>query len=114
MRGKKRLVENLAKYSALIEMPFLKPQEAIIECGGREIDVRKHGLRINCRYTSGKIRAAGVTTEDLMNQHSDVFLEGIPEGQPPLRKINHEIRLKPAIELGAQPSTPSQNDGQKI
>ena len=34
MRGKKRLVENLAKYSSLIEMPFLKPQEGIIECGG--------------------------------------------------------------------------------
>ena len=61
------LVRNLAKYDAIIGMPFLKQQEAIIECGGLTIDFPKHGTRINCTPTSGQIRAALTTTEDIMS-----------------------------------------------
>src|SRR6195952_2067623 len=98
------LVGNLAKYDDLIGMPFLKQQEARIECGGLTIDFPKHGTRINCTPTSGHIRAAVITTEDIMSQHPDVFLEVIPEGLPPLRKINHEIGLIPRKDLGTLPT----------
>jgi len=91
----KMLVGNLAKYDALIEMPFLKQQGAIIECGGSGIDFPKFGIRMNFTPPSGHIRAAVVTTEDVMDQDPEVFPEAIPEGLPPLRKINHEIRLMP-------------------
>jgi len=37
-KGNKMLVGNLAKYDALIGMPFLKQQGAIIECGGLAMD----------------------------------------------------------------------------
>jgi len=97
--GNKMIVENLAKYDALIGMPFLKQQGAIIECGGLAIDFPKSRIRINCTPTSGHIRAAVVTTKDVMSQHPEVFPEGIPEGLPPLRKINHEIPLIPAKEV---------------
>ena len=103
-KGNKMLVGNLAKYDALIGMPFLKQQGAIIECGGLAIDFPKYGIRINCTPTSGNIRAAVVTTEDVMNQHPKVFPEVIPKGLPPLRKINHEIRLKPGTDLGTLPT----------
>ena len=39
-----------------------------------------------------------------MNQHPEVFPEVIPEGLPPLRKINHEIRLKQGTDLGTLPT----------
>jgi len=98
-KGNKILVGNLAKYAALIGMPFLKQQGAMIECSGLAIDFPKFGIRINCTPTSGHIRAAVVTIEDVMGQHPEVFPEAIPEGLPPLRKINHEIRLIPGKEL---------------
>src|SRR6195952_2474061 len=102
--GNKILVGNLVKYDALIGMPFLKQQEAIIECGRLTIDFPKHGTRINCTPTSGHIRAAVITTEDIMSQHPDVFPEVIPEGLPPLRKTNHEIRLILGKDLGTLPT----------
>jgi len=85
-------------------MPFLKQQGAIIECGRLAIDFPKFGIMINCTPTSGHIRAAVVTTEDVMSQHAEVFPEAIPEGRPPLRKINHEIRLIPGEELRNLPT----------
>ena len=103
-KGNKILVGNLAKYDALIGMPFLKQQGAIIECGGLAIDFPKQGIRINCTPTSGNIRAAVLTTEDIMDQHPEVIPEVIPEGLPPLRKINHEIQLKPGADLGTLPT----------
>jgi len=92
------LVGNLAKYDALIEMPFLKQKGAIIECGGLAIDFPKLGIRIYCTPTSGHIRAAVVSTEDVMGQHPAGLPQAIPEELPPLRKINHEIRLMPRKE----------------
>jgi len=77
------LVGNLAKYDALIRMPFLKQEVAIIEGGRLAIDFPKFGIRINCTPTRGHIRAAVITPEDVMDQHSEVFPEVIPEGLPP-------------------------------
>ena len=85
-------------------MPFRNQQGEIIKWGGLAIDLPKFGIRINCSPTSRNIRAAVVTTEDVMNQHPEVFLEVIAEGLPPLRKINHEIQLKPEIHLGTLPT----------
>jgi len=39
-----------------------------------------------------------------MGQHPEVFPEAIPEGLPPLRKINHEIRLIPGKKLRNLPT----------
>jgi len=103
-KGNKMLVGNLAKYDALIGMPFLKLQAAMIECGGLAIDFPKLGIRVNCTPTSRHTRAAVVTTEDVMSQHPPVFPEAIPEGLPPLRKINHQIRLIPGEELRNLPT----------
>jgi len=103
-KGNKMLVGNLAKYDALIGMPFLKQQGAIIECSGLAIDFPKFGIRINCTPTSGHIRAAVVSTEDVISQHPEVFPEAILEGLPPLRKINHEIRLILGKELRNLPT----------
>jgi len=99
-------VGNLAKYNTLIGMPFLKQPGAIIECSGLAIHFPKFGIRINCTPTSGHIRAAIVTTEEVMDQHPEVVPEVIPERLPPLRKINHEIHLVPGKELGRLPSYP--------
>ena len=103
-KGNKMLVGNLANYDALIGMPFLKQQQAIIECGGLAIDFPKQGIRINCTPTSGNMRVAVLTTENVMDQHPEVFPEVIPAGLPPLRKINHEIRLKSGVDLGTLPT----------
>ena len=94
------LVGKLAKYDAHIGMPFLKQQGAIIECGGLAIAFPKYGIRINCIPTSGNIRAVVVTTEGVMNQHSEVFPEVIPERLLLLRKINYKIGLRPGSDLG--------------
>ena len=104
IKGSKMLVGNLAKYYALIEMPFLKQQGAIIECRGLAIDFSKQGIRINSMPTSRTIRAALVTTEDVMDQHPKAFPEVMPEGIPPLRKLNHEILLKSGVDLGTLPT----------
>ena len=98
-KGNKILVGNLAKYDALIGMPFLKQPGAKIECGGLGIDFPQFVIRINCTPPSGHVRAAVITTEDVMGQHTQVFQEAIPEGLPPLRKIKHEICLIPGKEL---------------
>jgi len=103
-KGNKMLVGNLVKYDVLIGMPFLKQQGAIIECGGLAIDFPKFGIRINCTPTRGHIRAAVVTKEDVMGQHPEGFPEAIPEGLPPLRKINHNIRLMPGKDLRNLPT----------
>jgi len=65
-KGNKMLGGNLAKYDALIGMPFLKQRGAIIECGGLAIDFPKDGIRINSTPTSGHMKAAVVPTEDVM------------------------------------------------
>jgi len=88
----------------MIGMPFLKQQGAIIECCGLAIDFPKFGIRINCTPTKGHIRAAVVTTEDVMDQHPEVFPEAISEGLTSLRKINHEICLIPEKELRNLPT----------
>ena len=75
-----------------------------MEGGGLGIDFPMEGIRINFTPTSGNIRAAVRTTEDVMDQHSEVFPEVIPEGLPPLRKMNHEIRLKPEADRGTLPT----------
>jgi len=103
-KGNKMLVGNLAKYDALIGMSFLKQEGAIIGYGGLAIDFFKFGIRINCTPSRGHIRAAVITTEDVMDQHLEVFSEVIPEQLPPLRKINHEIRLILERELGILPT----------
>jgi len=38
-----------------------------------------------------------------MDQHADVVPESIPEGLPPLRKINLRIRLQPRVEVWTLP-----------
>jgi hypothetical protein len=94
----KMIVGSLAKYDALIGMPFLTQQGATIVCGNLTIDFPKHMVRVNCTPTSGLVRAAVVSTEQIMEQHADVFPDTMPEGLPPLRKINHRIRLKEGVE----------------
>jgi len=103
-KGNLKLVGYLAKYDAVIGMPFLKQQEAIMECGGLAIDLPKFGIRINCTPTSRSIRAPGISTEDVMGQYPEVFTEAIPEGLLPLRKINHGIRLILGKEVKHLPS----------
>jgi len=103
-KGNKMLVGNLAKYDTLIGMPFLKQPGAIIKCSGLAINFPKFGIRINCTATSRHNRAVVVTTDDVMGQHPEVFPQAIPEGLPPLRKINHEIRLIPGKELRNLPT----------
>ena len=39
-----------------------------------------------------------------MDQHLEVFPEGIPDGLPPLRRINHEIGLILGKDLGTLPT----------
>ena len=104
IKGNKMLVGNRVKYEALIGIPFLKQQGAVIECGGLAIDFPRFGIRMNCTPTSGHIRAADITTEDIIGQDVEVFHEVIPQGLPSLRKINHEIRLIPEKELRNLPT----------
>ena len=68
------------------------------------MDFPKYGIGINCTHTSGNLRAAVVNSEEVMNQHPEVFPEVIPEGLPPLSKRHHEIRLKPETDLGTLPT----------
>jgi len=103
-KGDKILVGNPARYDALIGVPFLNQQGAIIECGGLAIDFLKCGIMMNCTPTSGHIRAVVVTTEDVMDQYPEVFPEAILEGLPPLTKINDEIRLMPGKQLKNLPT----------
>jgi len=42
---------------------------------------------------------AVVSIAEIMDHHADLFPEPIPEGLPLLRKMNHMIRLKPALEV---------------
>ena len=85
-------------------MPFLKQQEAIIECGGLAIDFTKFGIRINCTPASRHIRAVVVTTEQRKNQHQKIVPEFMPEGLLPLRKPNYEISLILEKDLGTLPT----------
>jgi predicted aspartyl protease len=104
IKGTEMLVGNLAKYDALIGMPFLNKHNAAINCGELAILFPKLKVKINCTPTSGVVRAAVVSTEEVMDQHPEVFPEVIPDGLPPLRKINHEIRLRPGEDLGTLPT----------
>jgi len=79
-KGNKMLVGNLAKYDALIGMPLLKQQGAIIECRGLAIDFTKFGIRINCTPTNKHIKTTIITREEVMGQHPEVFPEAIREG----------------------------------
>ena len=103
-KGTKMIVGNLAKYDALIGMPFLNRHKATIECGTLCIYLPEHKVRINCTPTSGYVRAAVASTSDIMDQHPEVFPETIPEVLPPLRKINHKIHFKPEAEQKTLPT----------
>ena len=103
-KGTKMIVGKLAKYDALIGMPFLNEHKATIECGTLCIYFPEYKVRINCTPTSGYVRAAVASTSDIMDQHPEVFPEAIPEVLPPLRKINHKIRFKPGAEQKTLPT----------
>jgi len=94
----KMIIGNLAKYNALIGMPFVMQQQASIDCHKLNLEFLKHRVRVNYTPTSEYVRAAVVSTEEIMNQHADMFPESISEGLRPLRKINYRIRLKPGVE----------------
>jgi len=64
----------------------------------------RHRVRVNSIPTSEYVRAAVVYTEEIMDQHADVFPESIPEGLPPLRKIHHRIWLKQGVQLRTLPT----------
>ena len=98
------LVGNLAKYDTVIEMPFLKQQGAIIECRWLAIDLPKFCIRVNSTPTRENIRAGVITTEEVIDQHGEVFLEVIPERLVCRRKINHEICLIPGKNLETLPT----------
>ena len=98
------IVGNLAKYDAHIGMPFLNEHKAAIECGMLCIYFPEHTVRINCTPTSGFVCAAVASTSEIMDQHSKVFPETIPEVLPPLRKINYKIRFKPGMEQKSLPT----------
>jgi hypothetical protein len=94
----KMIVGSLAKYDALIGMLFLTQPGVTIACGKLTIDFPKHKVRANCTPTSKLMRAAVVSTEEIMEQHAAVFPDTMPEGLPPFRKIKHRIRLKERVE----------------
>ena len=100
----KMIIGNLAKYDALIGMPIHMQQQASIDCHKLTLEFPKHRVRVNCTPTSDYVRAAAVSTEEILNQHADLFLESILEVLPPLRKINHRIRLKPGIDVRTLPT----------
>ena len=54
----KMIIGNLAKYDALIGMPFLMQQEASIDCHKLTLEFPKHRVRVNCKPTSKYVRAA--------------------------------------------------------
>jgi len=107
----KMIIGNLAKYDALIGMPFLMQHQASIDCHKLTLEFPKHRVRVNCMPTSEYVRAAVLSTEKIMDQHANGFPESIPGGLPPLRKINHRIRLKPSVEVRTLPtySVPEQH-----
>jgi len=102
---------NLAKYDALVGMPFLMQQQASIDCHKLTLEFPKYRVSINCTPTSDYVRAAVASRQEIVDQNEDVFPESIPEGLPPLRKINHRFRLKPGIEVRILPtySVPERN-----
>jgi len=95
----KMIIENLAKYDALIGMPFLMQHQASIDCHKLTLEFPKHRVRVNCTPTSEYVRAAVESREEIMDQHGDMFPESIPEALPPLRKSKQRIRLKPGVEV---------------
>jgi len=98
------IIGNLAKYDALIGMPFLMQQQASIDRHKLILEFPKHGGRVNCTSTSKYVRAVVVATEEMIDQHADLCPESILEGLPPLRKINHRNRLKPTAEARTLPT----------
>ena len=78
-KGTKMIVGDLAKYDALIGMPFLNEHKATIECRTLCIYFPEHKVRINYTPTSPYVCAAVASTLDIMNQHPEVFPETIPE-----------------------------------
>jgi len=100
----KMIIRKLANYDALIGMPLLIQQQASKDCHKLTFEFLKHRVRVNCIPTSEYVRAAVVSTMEIMDQHADVFPELIPEGLLPLRKINHRIRLKPDVEVRILPT----------
>jgi len=83
-RNNRMIVGNLAKFDPLIGMKFLSRNQATIECGNSTIHFPKHKVKVNCTPTSGLVRAAIATTEEVMEMFPEVFPDLIPEGLPPL------------------------------
>jgi len=61
----KMIIGNLAKYDALIRMPFLILQQASIDCHRLTLEFPIHRVRVNCTHTSDYVRAAVVSTEEI-------------------------------------------------
>ena len=90
IKDTKMLVGNLAKYDALIGMPFLSKHKASIEYGTLCIYFPEQKVRINCTPTSGYMRAVVASISDIVDQHRKEFPETIPEVLPLLRKIKYK------------------------
>jgi len=51
-----KIIRNLVKYDALIEIPFLMQQQASIDCYKLILEFPKHRVRVNCTPTSEYVR----------------------------------------------------------
>ena len=96
-------ISSLDTYDALIGYNFLRKHEAIIDCKKNSIYFPSQKLRIFCIPKSTKPRsamAAPANAPNFITRHPQVFVNEVPQKLPPLRKINHRIRLKdPALSL---------------
>jgi len=107
-KGNKRVVGNLAKYDSLIGVTCLRQHGPIIECGRLAIHFPKLVMRIKCTLTSCHIRAGVITTQDVMDQHTEVFPEVISEDQWKKYPTSDAWALGPdASDLASAFSTPS-------
>src|SRR6195256_2444632 len=91
------MVTTLDTYDALIGFNFLHQNGAVIDCGKNSIYFPKAKLRIICTPKSAQLRSAMTHNEERFDATSripTVFVESIPDTLPPLRQVNHRIRLK--------------------
>jgi hypothetical protein len=91
------MVTTLDTYDALIGFNFLHQNGAVIDCGKNSIYFPKAKLRIICTPKSTQLRSAMTHNEehfDAPSKFPTVFVDTVPEILPPLRQINHRIRIK--------------------
>ena len=102
VRNVEMMISPVLDYDILLSMDDLTRMGPVIDCQKNSIYFPKYKVRVHCNGNSAHQRSTMTMAQeapDFPAMFPEVFVKGLPEDMPPVRKILHRITLKNLTKL---------------